>query len=345
MKILSRPDFAEFVDGLIEEDPREVVGVQHDGTKYVYDSLARSDDLRLDYDVTMLPPKKYFLPQRERLMEYGTDEDDFEMVQGYSEAGKIILGVHPYDLVAIEQLDSIFIDTQGDEPYRRKRENSILVGVTMQSVSEWSFAESMGTARTDSGYDLFLTELSEGYAVEIGSSKGSELLESAPTREATVDEVRAVEAEKNESVEQFEKQIDFPPTQLPTLLKATYDEMEVWNDYAEGCLSCGTCNVICPTCYCFDVDVVDYITDEAGSTVRRWDGCLLEDFAAVAGGENFREQRVQRHRHRLMRKGNYIYERYGDIACVGCGRCTQHCVADVADPSEIYNQLWRAANV
>lgn len=341
MKILDKPDFEDLVDDLITADPREVVGVQHDGTKFVFDTLERAADLRLDYDVTMLSPKKYFFPQRERLVEYVTDDGGSEMMRDWSAEGRIIVGVHPYDLVAIEQLDRIF-EAQKDEPYLRKRENSILIGVTMQSASKWSFAGSMGTARTDSGYDLLLTELSDVMAIEIGSQTGSDLLDDAPIREATREEVKAVETQKAAIDHQFEKAIEFSPAHLPSLLEENYGNTEVWEEYADGCLSCGTCNVICPTCYCFNVDVVDFITDEAGSTVRRWDGCLLEDFAAVAGGENFRVGRMQRHRHRLMRKGNYIYERYGDIACVGCGRCSQHCVADVADPSEIYNQLWRS---
>lgn len=341
MKILDKPDFEVLVDELIATDPREVVGVQHDGTKFVFDTLERADDLRLDYDVTMLSPKKYFFPQRERLIQYATDDGGSEMLRDWSAEGTIIIGIHPYDLIAIEQLDRIF-EAQKDEPYLRKRENSILIGSTMQEASTWSFAGSMGTARTDSGYDLFLTELADTIAIEIGSRTGSELLEEAPLREATREEVQTVEAEKAAIDHTFEKAIEFPPAHLPSLLEENYTNTAVWEEYAEGCLSCGTCNVICPTCYCFNVDVVDFITDDTGNTVRRWDGCLLEDFAAVAGGENFRVDRMQRHRHRLMRKGNYIYERYGDIACVGCGRCSQHCVADVADPSEIYNQLWRS---
>jgi len=344
MKILDKPDFDQLLEEWIAEDPREVVGPVHDGTKFTFDRLGSPEALRLDYDLTMLSPKKYFFPQREKLVTYGSDNGDYEMMRDWSDESRIIVGVHPYDLVAIEQLDAIFIDAQGDEPYRKKRENSVLVGVTMQSVSEHSFAESMGTARTETGYDLLLTELEDAYAIEIGTEKGSAMLEPAPTREATFEEVAAVEAKKNEVTAEFEKEIDFAPEQLPSLLKAGYDALDVWEDYADGCLSCGTCNVVCPTCYCFNVDVTDYITDDVGGTQRRWDGCLLEDFAAVAGGENFRKERVERHRHRLMRKGNYLYERFGDIACVGCGRCTQQCVADVADPSEIYNELWRTVN-
>lgn len=344
MKILDKPDFDALVEEWIAEDPREVVGATHDGTKFVFDQLASASELRLDYDLTMLSPKKYFFPQRERLVQYETDDNGYEMVRDWSDESRIIVGIHPYDLVAIEQLDRIFIDAQGDEPYRKKRENSVLIGVTMQNVSEYSFAASMGTARTDTGYDLLLTELEDTYAIEIGSQKGSALLEAAPTREANFEEVEAVEAQKAQVESEFEKEIEFSVDHLPSLLKEGYDALEVWDEYADGCLSCGTCNVVCPTCYCFNVDVVDYLTDDVGETRRRWDGCLLEEFAAVAGGENFREERVARHRHRLMRKGNYLYERFGDIACVGCGRCTEQCVADVADPSEIYNELWRAVH-
>lgn len=344
MKVIEKGEFHDVVNGLIESDSREVVGVQDDGTKFVFGPLENAADLRLDYDVTMLPPTKYFFPQREQLVQYSTSGDGYELQQGWSDEGKIIVGIHPYDLVAIEQLDKIFIDAHQDEPYRRKRENSLLIGVNMQNVSQWSFAGSMGTAVTDSGFDLMLTDLGDRYALEIGSIEGSALVEGAQTRAATLDEIDEVERIKETIVDKFEKEIEFSPEKLPALLSENYDNMEIWEKYAEGCLSCGVCNVICPTCYCFNVDVVDYLTDDTGSTVRRWDGCLLENFAAVAQGENFREERAERHRHRLMRKGRYIYERYGDIACVGCGRCAQHCPANVADPSEIYNELWRSSH-
>jgi formate hydrogenlyase subunit 6/NADH:ubiquinone oxidoreductase subunit I len=344
MKRIAHTDFQALIDDLIRSDPRAVVGVQEDGQQYVFDRLTSASDLALDYDVTVLSPKKYFMPQRETLLKYRRTDDDYEMRADPDSTGTIVVGVHPYDLIAIEQLDKIFIDTLRDEPYRRKRENSLLIGVTMQDAHETAFAASMGTATTDSGYDLMLTDLGDAFAVDVGTFEGDQLLDGVQTRNATHEEIATVRHIENERVPAlFERAVTFDPAELPTILEANYANMAFWEDYSSPCLSCGTCNVICPTCYCFNVEMVRELGEDAGQERRRWDGCLLEDFATVAQGENFREEVAQRHRHRFMRKGWYIYERYGDIACVGCGRCTAHCVADVADPVDVYNKLAQEA--
>ena len=97
--------------------------------------------------------------------------------------------------------------------------------------------------------------------------------------------------------------------------------------------------MVCPTCYCFDVNDEVALSLREGERVRSWDGCLLEDFSKIGSGENFREKRYQRYRHRLYRKGLYMYEKHGQIACVGCGRCASVCLPDIADPAKVYNRL------
>ena len=67
---------------------------------------------------------------------------------------------------------------------------------------------------------------------------------------------------------------------------------------------------------------------------------MFQDFAKVATGENFRSSKSARYRHRFLRKGLYNYERYGFIACVGCGRCVSQCLPDIADPSVVFND-WK----
>lgn len=339
MKVIDKSNFSEFVDDLIENDDREVVGVQEKGTKFAFDPLQSADDLRLDYDVTILPPKKYFMPQRETLIEYNLEEGETTPVNRV--VPRIILGVHPYDLVAIEQMDKVFEDTHEDPHYLEKRRQSVLVGVNMENVSEKSFASTMGTATTDSGYDIMLTDIGDRYTIEVGSSKGSTLLGKAGSAVEDVgpEEIKKVKQFKEDLPGKFRTDPKFDPFELPSLLKEYYGNDEFWEENSEDCLSCGTCNLVCPTCYCFDVQDVNDISLTEGERKRTWDGCMLEAFAEVAGDENFREEKAARYRHRYMRKGRYMYNRFGDIACVGCGRCSEQCLPDIADPVDIFNQM------
>ncbi len=340
MKIINEKDFDDFVENLIQTDEWEVDGVRSKDSKYVFDRLSKPEELELDYDVTILPPKKYFMPQRETLVQYKTG-DRLGQEEVNEVTPRVIIGIHPYDLVAIAQMDRVFADDPEDTNYLEKREKSVLIGVNMQDVSERCFAESMGTATTDHGYDLMLTKLDGKYAVEIGSAKGSELLEehAEGIRSAKPDEIDQVKKSKEDIKDEFENELDFSPEKLPWLLENNYDNDDFWEENAEDCYSCGTCNLVCPTCYCFDVQDLPELSLEEGKREREWDGCMLEAFAEVAGGENFREERAERYRHRYMRKGRYLYDRYGDIACVGCGRCSSQCVPDIADPVDIFTKL------
>lgn len=338
MKLIKKDVFSNFVNALIKNEPKTVVGVKSKGSKFVFDTLNTADELRLDYDVTMLPPKKYFLPPTETLSKY--DLSGKFSVQAVNEVTPlIIIGIHPYDLIALKQMDTVFKDSNSDYNYVRKREESILIGVNMQTISPYAFAGSMDTATTEQGFDLMLTNIGDKYAVEIGSKKGKGLIRDyAEVSDAGNDVIEEVQRIKAEVVSKFKEQISFSPEELPGLLEENYDN-ELWSLNAENCLSCGSCNLVCPTCYCFDVQDITELNLKNGERIRTWDGCLLEDFARVATGENFREDKAARYRHRFMRKGKYLYDKFGFIACVGCGRCTSSCLPDIANPARVFNSL------
>jgi hypothetical protein len=101
MKIISKEDFADFVNALITDNSWNVVGVKSKGNKFAFGPLESANELRLDYDVTLLPPKKYFFPQRETLFTY--DLSNGFSAKGFAAEAKptIIIGVHPYDIVAL----------------------------------------------------------------------------------------------------------------------------------------------------------------------------------------------------------------------------------------------------
>jgi len=334
IKKLDSSAFDKWVDGIVTE--HKVYGIQARGDKFAFDELKSASALRLDYDVSITAPKVYFQPPHETLLRFG--ERGFESVTDTEPF--VVFGVHPYDMVAITQMDEIFSDSNYDVHYMARREKATVVVCDVQNASENVFAGCMNTATVEEGFDLLVTKIDEGYLVEAKGEKGEVLLKGAadaPDADENSLKLREMVWEHNRKLLR-RHELKVKPLDLPELLEKQMDH-PVWEEKAALCFSCGSCNLVCPTCYCFNVkDEVSY-TLKDGERVRVCDGCMLADFALVAGGHNFRKNKAERFRHRYYRKGKYLHDLHGQIACVGCGRCVSACVAKIANPVEIYNRL------
>jgi NAD(P)H-flavin reductase/formate hydrogenlyase subunit 6/NADH:ubiquinone oxidoreductase subunit I len=341
MRIISKEDFANFVGSLIQDDSLNTIGVKSKGNKFAFGKLESANELRLDYDVTLLPPKKYFFPQRETLVTYNVANGFFAQDSANLKP-MVIIGVHPYDLVALLHMDEIFRETKSDPYYFEKRKSSIIIGVNIQNMSKWCFAPQMGCATTEYGYDLMLTDLGNRYAINIGSQKGEQLLEkyAKNVTDALARDIQLVSQKKREILNMSQQKFDFGTELIPNLLSKSYEESSFWEKHAEKCLACGSCVLVCPTCYCFDVRENPDLSLKEGERIRTWDGCLLEDFAKIASGENFRPTRPTRYRHRYFKKGKYLFDRFGFVSCVGCGRCSSNCLPDIANPVNLFNDMY-----
>ncbi len=340
--IITREGLQSMVESLAKE--MEIVGVKARQGKYVYDRIANFEELCLDYDVTVIPPTKYLRPPKESLLRFKVGASP-KVEPVLETAPKAIIGVHPYDIRAIELLDEVFMATNPDPNYIARRHNTVIIGVDIINPSPNSFAPSMGTNLTESGFDLLLTDIGANYMVTVGSAKGAELLRKyAQVREPTGDEIAKQRSVREKASAKFKLFLDEPKERLPKLLEDNYDN-PYWESRSETCLSCGSCVMVCPTCFCFDVQDEPALSLKEGERVRRWDGCMLVDFAKVATGENFRHDKESRFRHRMFRKGKYILERYGIVGCVGCGRCKTACLADIALPLETFNAIAESTRV
>ena len=124
------------------------------------------------------------------------------------------------------------------------------------------------------------------------------------------------------------RKIDTPAVdELEKKLPDLFYKDELWAQQALRCLGCGTCAFSCPACACFDVQ--DEQTEEGGVRLRCWDSCALSQFTLHASGHNPRETQGQRWRQRVMHKFSYMPERLETLGCVGCGRCSRACPADM----------------
>ena len=338
MKKVDSAGLESWVQLLIKD--HTVYGVQAKEDRFAFDSLEDAADLRLDYDVTILPPKKYLQPQKEVLLTF--DQNGcFESVM--NKESFIIFGVHPYDMVAISQMDKVFTMDNRDEHYMAYRERATIVVSDVQKASQDVFAGCMGTSggKDCEGHDVLLTLLPDGNTlVEAKTENGEALISKIPSAldasELDVQSRTAVWEENHHALKKHELRMS--PKDLPELLDRSYDH-PIWEEKAALCYSCGSCNMVCPTCYCFNIQDDLNWDLQSGTRSRCWDGCMVSGFAKVAGNHDFRPQAAARYRHRYYRKGKYVPDMMGEIACVGCGRCITSCTAKIANPVEVYNRL------
>ena len=69
-RVMDKSRLPDLVAGLSADF--EVLGPVPKGEKFVFAPLLDPADLRLDYDTTILPPKKYFVAPAEELMKFST---------------------------------------------------------------------------------------------------------------------------------------------------------------------------------------------------------------------------------------------------------------------------------
>jgi sulfhydrogenase subunit beta (sulfur reductase) len=333
-------DFKEFVTKMVQSHP--VFGPVAKKGKFVFDKLNKADELRLDYDVTLLPPKKFFFPPVQNLVKF--DSNNYEGC--INPQFKILLGVHFYDIKAIDMTDYLFKEKNEDRNYLANRQATTIVGSNIQNVAKRAFWSSVGQDISPKGHDAFLTRTKGGYVFEVLTDKGKDLLKHGKFTEASGDQVKEAKAVNNEMMTKCPEKLNGVSSKIAEKVRKSFADKTIWEECAENCFSCGSCNIVCPTCYCFDVQDNWNVDQKSGDRSRYWDACLTKEFAMVSLGagatENFRDTRAERFRHRIMRKAAYLNEKLGGPACVGCGRCSSACTSDIADPVKVINRIMEA---
>ena len=296
----------------------KVIAPTAKGPTHVFLEINDPDAVVLDYSTTVLPPKKFFMPTKEELLR-------FERSGGVVSATpvetvpKVFLGLHSYDMHGILRLDFLMKEGNPDKTYLARRENSYFIGTTFVPDEE-HFSESVGIPIDDTeGFDAFMTPVDGGYVLKTLTKEGENLMKGYTEDKKPAESV---------PLQKFQKKVMLDLVRIPSVLDKAYSS-GVWMEAGDKCFSCGSCNLVCPTCYCFDVDDEVALNLNEGTRLRMWDACQLTSFAEVAGGESFRKKREARVRHRVYRKFRYLMNKYPKPLCVGCGRCIRACTAKI----------------
>lgn len=331
-RVIAKDDIADLVYGFMVD--HEVIGPVAKGDDFVFAPIDNASELRLDYDTTLLPPKKFFLPPKEQLMEFSVI--DGEAISSLEPAvPRVIFGLHTCDLNGLLLLDNVFLSGYEDPYYKTRRDNTLLVGVSC-TPRDTCFCNSFGTDESYRGFDIFLTDLGDRYFASVRSIQGADLIDHhVETRMVNDEDVAEFQRVTNEFKGSFARNVD--TSQLPLLLDAKFDD-PLWEELGERCLSCGACSMVCPTCYCFDVKDELAANGDEGSRSRHWDSCMFHEFAEVAQRHNFRGSRASRVKYRYYHKQWGYLSKFEKVLCVGCARCERACKADI-NPAVVIEAL------
>lgn len=340
-KVIDKGQFERFVNGLIAQNqtfgPREADRDRHGNPVYRFEEVRDFREMDLDYTLSTSSVKNFFLPFREELSRYRFDGDDWEQEIAYRIHPRVLVGLRPCDINGLNKLDNIFANGAFPSPYYvARRRNTFIIGMDHDPLPD-CFCESLGQHVVRHGFNLFCSDLGDRYYLSIRSSKAFKFLKNVEVRDPSDADDHALMERRKRLREGFRARVDV--TGLPQFLDIEFDS-PVWKKWGAKCLGCGTCAMVCPSCYCYTIE--EHIGVDLASSVKEriQYSCNLVDFAEVAGGHNFRPLREDRLKYRYYHHYRGFAENHDEQICVGCNRCGRACLAGI-NPRGVINDLIR----
>ncbi len=310
-----------------------VVGPVFRGQYHEFAQLKQVGELDLTFGNTRLSPKDLFHPHSDRMFTYALGKDDpeagilKEAPQDYSP--RVVVGIRPCDARAFQLDDVNFVSDQFKDPWwAKRRESATLVGLACNEPCSTCFCTTVGTGPFDAaGLDVMLVDVGDGYVARPVTEKGRGLLAEVELTSLAPAEVTKKAAQLQKSAEQCLGKL-FSVEAVASQNSLELFNASFWDEVQFACINCGTCTFLCPTCWCFDIQ--DEVNGDKGDRLRLWDSCMFPLFTHHGSGHNPRSQKLQRVRQRFMHKLKYYQDKYHQgVACVGCGRCVQHCPVNI----------------
>jgi ferredoxin len=352
---MDKPVLHALVDRLREEGYRVIGPVVSQGA-VVYEELRSGADLPVGYtdeqeaghyrlkktdtgnyfDYTVGPHslKNFLFPPRTTVLETIGIKGDWQMrVPERPKERLALIGPRACDLHALAIQDRVFLGGPYVDPdYQARREGLFIVAVHCGRSAPTCFCASMGTGpAVASGFDLVLAELPSHFVVQVGTQRGEQALVGLPWRPCTAAEVAEAQRGPREAAEQQRRRLD--AAGVHDLLLGNLEHPR-WNEVAQRCLACANCTMVCPTCFCSQVQEVTDLTGERARRERLWDSCFTDEHSYMNSG-TVRQSTRARYRQWLTHKLATWIDQFGTSGCVGCGRCITWCPVGIDLTEEV----------
>jgi ferredoxin len=327
-----------------------LVGPTRRGAAIVYDEIDSPDDLPAGWTDVQAPGryrlersndgalfayhaspwswKKYLLEPQLTLWRAERQEHGFMLKPTRAPATpRALIGVRACDLQAIAVQDRVLTEGPHSEPhYAALRRGLFIVAVQCNQAGGTCFCASMDSGPAPrGGFDLALVErVGPGrheFRVEAGSPAGAEILARVPSRPAGPEDDAAAATLAAEAVRGMGRRLE--TRGLREALQGALAHRN-WEPVAQRCLGCANCTLVCPTCFCTNVEDVTDLDGGGAERVRVWDSCFNVQFSYINGG-SIRKSLAARYRQWLTHKLASWIDQFGMSGCVGCGRCITWC--------------------
>lgn len=322
MKVLSKAKLQQALNKL--SDQYEVFLPMQKGSQsgyFPWQSFTEDrDELRLEALNVYQSPKQVVLPQSEKMYSIRGQGIEVNIEETFEDPHPtVIFGARGCDVKGILAMDDVFL-TRGyeDSFYKARRSNNVIIANACYEPGANCFCYAMEVDQLDpAGADVVIRDAGEAYAWEAKTDKGAAVT-------ALLGDLLEDKDLKLPEAKPFKQQVDY--SGVAEKLKGMF-ESPLWDKLAQPCINCGMCTYVCPSCYCFDIQVKMW--GEEGYRFRAWDSCMFEEYSREAGGGNPRGAAKERFRQRFLHKLEFFTERYGTPLCTGCGRCIIICPTDV----------------
>lgn len=242
----------------------------------------------------------------------------------------IIIGAPACDIAGLKLLDKIYLDEKFfDGIYHERRNNTLIISSDCYTIQDHCHCTTYKiNPYSADGCDINLSSDKKYIYLMPYTEKGNLFIkEHIPANlifNEGGNEIDTISGLRSQTVNSLNDRNKNLSGTEETGKRVKQSSKETWKKYSSKCVSCGACSAICPTCTCFLlIDKSDF------EKVKQLDTCQYPAFERVAGGEDPLRELSIRFRNRYLCKYVWKPERFHTVACTGCGRCIEACIAKI----------------